>query len=118
MFVSLQLFFVEGAVVKHGDVVRDSDFRPDDPVAGVSVGVGRPLAELITLPDESAKGLRFKLAGRGRADDGFVTATVRAVGVGVIGSRAAAESEGTSTAWTSCPLPISSSSSSSSSTKV
>ena len=115
MFVSLMLLFVEGTVVKHGDVVRASDFKPDDFVAGVSVGVGRPFVWLMMLPEVRARGLRFKLAGRGRADDGFVTATVGVVEFGVTDSVAAAESTGTSAA---CPLAFSSSSSSSSSTNV
>jgi hypothetical protein len=105
-------------VVKHGDVVRDSDLRPADFVAGVSVGVGRPLAWLMTLPEVSARGLRFKLAGRGRVANVFVAAKVGGIGAGVVGSGTAAVSEKTSMACPSCPLAFSSSSSSSSSTNV
>lgn len=80
----LLLLFVKDVCVKFGDEPRASAFSPDL-FPGVSVGVGKPLYDgLTTLPVVSARGLRFKLAGRGRAGDGLVTATV---GVNVVGAR-------------------------------
>jgi hypothetical protein len=60
--VSLTLL---GAFVKHGDTLSDRDFRPEDLWTGVSVGVGRlPHTGLMMQPEVSAKGLKFRLAGR------------------------------------------------------
>lgn len=113
--ISLMLLFVE-VFDKPCEVAKERDLRPEDLGPGVSVGVGRPPIALTRLPDARARGLKFKLAGRGRDGDGLVIATVS--GVGVIGSGAATAMEETTMACSRTSLTTTSSSSSSSSTSV